>query len=244
VAERGFIDYYEVLQLSPNANDETVERVYRLLAKRYHPDNQATGDAEKFTGLREAYVVLSDPEKRAAYDHQYDENRSRVWQIFEDASTYEGPEQDRRVFHGILSLLYVARRRDVRNPGLGIMYLERMLGCPHEHLQFPIWYLKQRHWIETMENGQIAITADGVDKLADREFELKPDRLLTESDFTGDDPGNGNGSAPSGDTAETPAGAARRGAEAVESDEEDGLPEGRDFLDEAFADETPPRARA
>ena len=118
MADRGFVDYYEVLQLSPSANEETVERVYRLLAKRYHPDNQATGDAEKFTDLREAYVVVSDPEKRASYDSQYDENRSRVWQIFEDASVYDGPEHDRRVFHGILSLLYVARRRDVRNPGL------------------------------------------------------------------------------------------------------------------------------
>ena len=46
-----FVDYYEDLQISPNADLETIERVYRLLAKRYHPDNQATGSIEKFGRL-------------------------------------------------------------------------------------------------------------------------------------------------------------------------------------------------
>ena len=41
-----FVDYYEVLQLSQTANADTVERVYRLLAKRYHPDNRETGDVD------------------------------------------------------------------------------------------------------------------------------------------------------------------------------------------------------
>src|SRR5438105_3187548 len=43
-----FSDHYEALQLSPNADSETVDRVYRILAKRYHPDNQQTGDAARF----------------------------------------------------------------------------------------------------------------------------------------------------------------------------------------------------
>jgi curved DNA-binding protein len=181
VSTREFVDHYEVLQLSQNANGETLERVYRLLAKRYHPDNQVTGDAEKFTQIRESYEVLSNPEKRAAYDIQYDDNRSVVWKIFDQSSAADGREEDRRIFHGILSLLYVARRRDVRSPGLGILYIEKMLGCPRQHLEFPIWYLKQRGWIQTLDNGQLAITVDGVDKLADRDLELRTDRLLGES---------------------------------------------------------------
>ena len=40
------LDYYEIMQLSPNADTETVHRVYRLLAQRYHPDNTDTGHAE------------------------------------------------------------------------------------------------------------------------------------------------------------------------------------------------------
>jgi len=239
VNDRAFIDYYEVLQLSPNANSETVERVYRLLAKRYHPDNQATGDADKFTEIREAYEVLTNPDKRASYDLNYDDNRSRVWQIFDDASAGEGPENDRRMFHGILSLLYAARRRDVRNPGIGTMFLGRMLGCPGEHLDFPIWYLKQRKWVEILENGQLAITVDGVDKLADREFELRADRLLTESELGQ----NATDTNPTADVANQD-GASPVSETGSKAEEDGDLPEGKDFLEEAFADDLPPRARA
>ncbi len=64
------LDCYEVLQLSPNADAETISRVYRLLAARYHPDNRETGNSEKFLRLSEAYRILSDLEKRARYDAQ------------------------------------------------------------------------------------------------------------------------------------------------------------------------------
>ena len=62
------LDYYEAMQLSPNADQETIARVYRLLAARYHPDHRETGNSEKFIRLSEAYKILSDPEKRARYD--------------------------------------------------------------------------------------------------------------------------------------------------------------------------------
>src|ERR1039457_2358622 len=62
------LDCYEVMQLSPNADAETIARVYRLLAARYHHDNRETGDSEKFIRLSQAYQILSDPEKRARYD--------------------------------------------------------------------------------------------------------------------------------------------------------------------------------
>ena len=58
------VDYYEVLQVSSNADAELIQRVFRLLARRYHPDNQRTGNATLFRRLHEAYTVLSDPEKR------------------------------------------------------------------------------------------------------------------------------------------------------------------------------------
>jgi hypothetical protein len=64
----GALDCYEVMQLSPNAQAETISRVYRLLAFRYHPDNSETGNGEMFLRLSEAHQILSDPEKRAGYD--------------------------------------------------------------------------------------------------------------------------------------------------------------------------------
>ena len=48
MGEPSFLDFYETLQASPNADLQTLERIYRLLAKRYHPDNQASGCVEKF----------------------------------------------------------------------------------------------------------------------------------------------------------------------------------------------------
>jgi DnaJ domain len=65
------LDCYEVLQLSPNADAETISRVYRMLASRFHPDNTDTGNSEKFIRLCEAHQILSDPEKRARYDERH-----------------------------------------------------------------------------------------------------------------------------------------------------------------------------
>lgn len=187
--DRDVADHYEALQLSPNATADTVERVYRLLAKRYHPDNQTTGDAQKFAEVHTAFQVLSDPQRRAAYDVIYTEMRSEQWKILDQGSAGDDREQDRRIFHGILSLLYIARRRNPRAGGLGSIALERMLGCPQEHLEFPLWYLRERGWVTVLDTGQLAITVEGIDKLGSRELSLPKDRLLPESSLpsSGDD---------------------------------------------------------
>ncbi len=181
VNDTAFVDYYDVLQVSQNASVDTIEHVHRLLARRYHPDNQATGNTDKFTELQAAYELLSDPERRAAYDVKYDENRSGLWSIFDQDSATDGREEDRRIVHGILSLLYVNRRRDVDNPGMGPVHLETILGCPQEHMEFHIWYLKRKGWIEPLGNGQLALTVDGVDKLGDQDLAIREDRLLPQS---------------------------------------------------------------
>ena len=181
-----FVDHYEVLQLSPNATADTLERVYRLLAKRYHPDNQASGDAQKFAEIHTAFQILADPARRAEYDVRYDEQRAEQWKIFDQKSAGNDREEDRRLFHGILSLLYIARRRDPRAGGLGAVTLEKLLGCPQQHLEFPLWYLKERGWIEILDSGQLAITVEGIDKLNTRDLALPKDRLLTESSLPRD----------------------------------------------------------
>ena len=171
-------DYYEDLQISPNADKEMIERVFRILAKRYHPDNTETGDAEKFNVLYKAYQVLSDPEERAAFDAKYEQLRSDRWKIVEEASQSDGFEQDDRIRQGVLSLLYVARRQDALNPGMGIIEFEKVLGCPQHHMDFHLWYLKEKGWILRTDTGGYAITADGVDKMANNDLMLRKDRLL------------------------------------------------------------------
>ncbi|MBW7461587.1 DnaJ domain-containing protein, partial [Paenibacillus sepulcri] len=62
-------DYYEVLGVAKNAGEEEIKKAYRKLARQYHPDVNKEPDAEsKFKEMKEAYDVLSDGNKKAAYD--------------------------------------------------------------------------------------------------------------------------------------------------------------------------------
>ncbi|MBN2032960.1 MAG: J domain-containing protein [Deltaproteobacteria bacterium] len=159
-----FIDYYEILQLSPKADQDTIERVYRLMAKKYHPDSVSGGDEEKFRNVSDAFRVLTDPVKRAGYDANYDREHTYRLQVLSDQPDFHEPQEDRGIQKGILSLLHSARRRDASNPGVGIYELEKLLRIPEKHLEFHLWYLKEKRWIQRTENGQLAITADGVDE--------------------------------------------------------------------------------
>jgi len=81
VSEIPFVDHYEVLQLSQSADSDTLERVFRLMAKRYHPDalsragitSEARARAGKvFAAIGTAHAVLSNPDRRRDYDARLD----------------------------------------------------------------------------------------------------------------------------------------------------------------------------
>src|SRR6201998_1872426 len=62
-------DYYDVLGVARDADQDAIRRAYRKLARQYHPDLNSDSDAEeRFKELGEAYEVLSDPDKRERYD--------------------------------------------------------------------------------------------------------------------------------------------------------------------------------
>lgn len=64
-----FKDYYKILGVDRNADEKTIKRAYRRLARKYHPDvNKSRDSTERFKEINEAYEVLSDPEKRKRYD--------------------------------------------------------------------------------------------------------------------------------------------------------------------------------
>ena len=64
-----FKDYYKVMGVARDASMDEIKRAYRRLARKYHPDVSKEADAEtRFKEVGEAYEVLKDPEKRAAYD--------------------------------------------------------------------------------------------------------------------------------------------------------------------------------
>jgi curved DNA-binding protein CbpA len=156
-----FVDYYELLQVSPNADDGTIHRVFRHLAKLHHPDTPG-GDAERFNRLVEAHQTLTSPENRAAYDVRHQRHWERKWTVAGQASD---PVQldDEGIRSRLLSLFYTQRRSNMRNPGMGEMDLARLAGCPAELIEFHIWYLREKGWIQRLETGLCAITAEGVD---------------------------------------------------------------------------------
>ena len=64
-----FKDYYKIMGVARDATQDEIKRAYRTLARKYHPDVSKAPDAEaRFKELGEAYAVLKDLEKRAAYD--------------------------------------------------------------------------------------------------------------------------------------------------------------------------------
>lgn len=62
------MNFYAVLGVSPNADEEAIRRAYRILARRYHPDRGAGSSPEKFRQIAQAYETLSDPHRRRVYD--------------------------------------------------------------------------------------------------------------------------------------------------------------------------------
>ena len=105
------VDYYEILQISANAEPETVHRVYRLLAQRFHPDNAETGNDSRFRLISEAYQVLSDPERRAKYDVLHSRRQQERWRLVAAGAQAENDfETEELVRLTVLEILYTRRR--------------------------------------------------------------------------------------------------------------------------------------
>ncbi len=183
------LDLYEVLQLNPKADPDTIHRVYRLMAQRFHPDNKDTGDEEEFKRITRAYEILGDPGRRASYDAQFSDARERQWKIFHSAEGARGLPSEKPKRFAILHALYLKRVRDPHAPTLGVFELEDLLAVPREHLEFALWYLKERGFILRGDNNRYQITIAGVDHaefLAAEDERLEPQqRLLPSASFAG-----------------------------------------------------------
>ena len=159
-------DYYDVLQISPNAEPETINRVYRMLAQRYHPDNQQSGNENRFRTISEAYAVLSDPEKRAKYDVLHQKRRDERWRLVASGAESENDfELEQIVRLSILEALYTKRRLDPANPGIAFRDFEKMTGRPREHLEFTLWFLQKKKFVEYDDRSYLSLTVEGAEYL-------------------------------------------------------------------------------
>jgi curved DNA-binding protein CbpA len=165
-SEAPFVDYYDILGVDADAEMETIHRVYKILATRFHPDNSESANLERFLAVKAAYEVLGDPQKRKAFDserkaHQKEEPIPLFLtrQFSEDVQG----ETNRRL--GVLCLLYNQRKQHPGSPSLSVLQLENMMCLPREHLIFTVWYLKQRRLIASDDKSSLFITVEGMDFL-------------------------------------------------------------------------------
>jgi curved DNA-binding protein len=171
-------DYYEILQISSNAEPETIHRVYRLFAQRLHPDNQETGNGRRFLEISEAYQVLCDPERRAKYDVTHQRQQQERWRLVSAGVQSENDFEIEKVVRlTVLEVLYTRRRLEPIQPGVYINDLEKMTGRSREHLEFTIWYLIQKKLIHRADNSLLLITADGAEHL-EQNYQANHNRRL------------------------------------------------------------------
>jgi curved DNA-binding protein len=179
--DQSFIDYYQILQVSPICDAKVLGSAYHYLAKMYHPDHADSADAEKFTQVIEAYKVLRNPKRRAKYDLLYSKNLGYEFKVSQmDGGTIqdESALDDADDHAKILMFLYKKRREDAKNAGVVGFYLQQMLNCSDEHFEFHKWYLKEKGFIVLTEHGTLAITIQGVDHVISLSRTAKAEKLL------------------------------------------------------------------
>ena len=118
---------------------------------------------------------------RAAYDAKHGENKNLIWKALSEKKPSNVYGTVKHIRKSILSVLYVERRQKVADSGIGVWHLEKLLGWPEKVLDFHIWYLKEKRWIERTETGGFAITANGVDAVEEDGLILRKDRLIERS---------------------------------------------------------------
>jgi curved DNA-binding protein CbpA len=181
-------DYYELLEVSPQATDETIHRVYRYMAARYHPDNLGMGNLEKFTQLTSAYKVLSDPNRRSEYDAQRATRQPTIRNPM--SSTVDFMDQgegdlNRRL--AVLAILYYRRRIYPNSPEVSLAEIEQRMGFPRDYLDFTTWYLAKKRYITRADNSDFTLTVDGVDFIETQRATIPLlDKLLTNGSHTDD----------------------------------------------------------
>lgn len=157
------VDYYEILQVSRAADTDTIRRVFHVLAQRYHPDNKETGNDDKFRQVVEANAILCEPEKRAAHDVKLAQSDKTRYKIFDSLQSTQGVQAELRKRKGILRLLYAKRLAEPHSPFMKVRDFCEMLGCPLEHLEFALWFLRESKFVIRADNNRFEIARLGVE---------------------------------------------------------------------------------
>jgi hypothetical protein len=187
-----FVDYYEYLMISPNADRAMIEWAVRLMLTRYGKKNGEQADAAKYELVKEAYRTLADPKRRELYDTLRREQAAEPEESTESNSlealsravvpakakgqrssadsiqvqqsvTAADVEVQKRLRQGVMSALYDIVVTRPRNPELGRAEIARAVGVSIDETEFTIWFLRERELLRTTNQGLYAISAKGVE---------------------------------------------------------------------------------
>ena len=162
------VDYYEVLQVSVNAEPETII-ASRSLAQRYHPTTPTPATTPGSGRLPKRIACSAIEERARDCDAQHERQQQERWRLVKAGATADNDvdiEQQLRLT--VLEVLFTKRRVEPDQPGLFHLELEKLTGRPREHLEFTIWYLVQKKLVQRTDNLLLAITAEGIDYLEER----------------------------------------------------------------------------
>jgi curved DNA-binding protein CbpA len=173
-------DYYEFLQISPNAEADTIHRVYRFLAARMHPDNTRTGHEENFRLLKIAYDALSDPQRRAEYDAIRGRTQTAPEPLAATVDFMDAMDGELNRRMAVLAVLYYKRRTNPNFPQVPLSEIEERMGFPRDYLDFTLWYLQKKGYVAKTDNAQYTLSVEGVDFVETQRTKMPTlQRLLT-----------------------------------------------------------------
>lgn len=159
-----FTDFYALLRVIPTCDGRTLETAYHQLAKQYHPDHAEVPDVAMLTEVIDAYKLLRDPDRRAEYDLVYARLTGFDFAAEDDKlSEVRAAVSDADAHSTILQYLYRKRREAASDAGVGQFTIHEMLGCSEDLFEFHLWYLREKGFVQTTEQGTLAITIAGVD---------------------------------------------------------------------------------
>lgn len=151
-------DHHELLRAGVAGDYDRVDRLYRVLAVRYHPDNPETGNSEVYLRIGEAYRILAASQSQTHGTGVEKPATGSGWQ--------EGIREldDKKV--AVLAMLYQRRMSDFRNAVVSAMELESLTGLPAVEVGFILWYLREKGAVNLCDgSSDYAISATGVDIL-------------------------------------------------------------------------------
>src|SRR5579864_5348639 len=169
-------DHYAVLDVDPKADSDAIQAAYAKAAQRYHPNNAATGDKEKFEAVNLAYEVLSDAELRSGFDKLKGVSQDQSPPKFTGLDFFDALGRESLLRFALLCVLYDRRQTKPFTPSLSMRHLEGILETTPDELASVLWYLKQRSLVRADDKSSLHITVDGMDFL--EKNKPSPDEIM------------------------------------------------------------------